>query len=456
VLGAGDGGVRALGALLRDRNSEYVPVALLDDDPHKRRLQIMGVPVVGTRDDIGTAAERFDAEALLVAIPSAPATLLRELSDLASKAELEMRVLPRVTELFGVVTVSDIRPPTPADLMDRQEIDIDVAGIAHYVRGRRVLVTGAGGSIGSELCRQLARYEPERLVMLDHDESVLLAVQLSLDSAGLLDTPDLVIASVRDPARMSQVFDEHRPDVVFHSAALKHVPILESNPTEAVATNVFGTQHALEAALAAGTGCFVNISTDKAADPINVLGYTKRIAERLTADAAARSGAMYISVRFGNVLGSRGSVLDTFRAQLDAGVPLTVTHPDVTRYLMTREEAIVLTVQAAALGRSGEVLVLDLGDPVRIVDIAKRLVADSGGSSDIVFTGLRPGEKMTETLFGAGEIPTRPFHPLIGHCDVPPLDPDEISNLTTVSDPDALRAALARLCAVDPSRAPTA
>ncbi len=453
VLGAGDGGVQALTALLRSPESEYVPVALLDDDPYKRRLRIMGVPVVGTRDDIRTAAAAHAADALLVAIPSAPAALLRDVSVAAAESGLEMRVLPQVTELFGVVTVSDIREPTAADLMDRQEIDIDVAGIAQYVRGRCVLVTGAGGSIGSELCRQLARYEPERLIMLDHDESVLLAVQLSLDGAGRLDSPDLVVATVRDVDRIRQVFEEHRPDVVFHAAALKHVPLLELNPSEAVATNVVGTRNVLEAAVAAGTSYFVNISTDKAADPANVLGYTKRIAERLTAEVGARASGTYISVRFGNVLGSRGSVLDTFRAQIRAGVPLTVTHPDVTRYLMTREEAVLLTVQSGALGRSGEVLVLDLGEPVRIVDIARRLMNDSDGSSEIVFTGLRPGEKLFETLFGAGETPTRPFHPLICHCDVPPISPEELDSLGAITDDDALRATLARLCAVDSSRA---
>ncbi|MGH7291232.1 MAG: polysaccharide biosynthesis protein, partial [Myxococcota bacterium] len=246
VLGAGDGGVQALTALLRSPESEYVPVALLDDDPYKRRLEIMGVPVVGTRDDIRSAAASHAADALLVAIPSAPAGLLRDVSIAAAESGLEMRVLPQVTELFGVVTVSDIREPTTADLMDRQEIDIDVAGIAQYVRGRCVLVTGAGGSIGSELCRQLARYEPERLIMLDHDESVLLAVQLSLDGAGRLDSPDLVVATVRDVDRIDHVFHEHKPDVVFHAAALKHVPLLELNPGEALATNVVGTRNVLE------------------------------------------------------------------------------------------------------------------------------------------------------------------------------------------------------------------
>jgi FlaA1/EpsC-like NDP-sugar epimerase len=456
VLGAGDGGAQALAALLRHPFSEYVPVALLDDDPDKRRLRIMGVPVVGTRDDIVDAASTHDATTLLIAIPSAPASLLRDVSDTAREAGLEVRVLPPVTELLGVVTVDDIRPPTPEDLLGREEIGIDVAGIAQYVRGRRVLVTGAGGSIGSELCRQLAHYEPSSLVMLDRDESGLLAVQLSLDGAGRLDSPDLVVASVRDRRRIAEVFATHRPEVVFHAAALKHVPLLELNPTEAVLTNVVGTQHLLDAALDAGVERFVNISTDKAADPVNVLGFTKRIAERLTADAAARATTgTYLSVRFGNVLGSRGSVLDTFRAQIDAGGPVTVTDPDVTRYFMTREEAVVLTIQAGAVGRSGEVLVLDVGEPVRIADMARRLVDDSDRNVEIAFTGLRPGEKLRETLFGADEVQSRPYHPLISHCPVPTLAADELGDLASIHDDDEVRSALGRLCAKDASRAPT-
>jgi FlaA1/EpsC-like NDP-sugar epimerase len=452
VLGAGDGGVQALSALLRQPDSPYVPVALLDDDPDKRRLRIMGVSVVGTRDDIPRAAEEHDADALLVAIPTAPATLLREVTAAAAGVGLEVRVLPRVTELFGVVTVGDIRPPTPADLMGRQEIDIDVAGIAEYLRDQRVLVTGAGGSIGSELCRQIARFDPERLVMLDRDESSLLAVQLSLDGAGRLDSPDLVVGSVRDAARMHEVFATHRPHVVFHAAALKHVPLLELNPREAYTTNVLGTHNVLEAALTSGVSRFVNVSTDKAADPANVLGYTKRLAERLTADAALRADGIYLSVRFGNVLGSRGSVLETFRAQVAAGGPITVTDADVTRYLMTREEAIVLMTQAGAVGRSGEVLVLDLGEPVRILDIAERVAAGSDRPIEIVFTGLRPGEKLRETLFGRGEVATRPFHPLISHCPVPPQDIDGLDDLSAIRDDEELRQALARRWSSDSSR----
>ncbi len=443
VLGAGDGGTQVVGALLRRPTSEYVPVALLDDDPDKRRLRIMGIPVVGTSRDIERAAADHDADTLLIAIPSAPASLIREVSDAAHLAGLDVRVLPPVNELLGIVTIADIRPPTPADLIGRKEIETDVESIAQYIRGRRVLVTGAGGSIGSELCRQIARYEPAQLVLLDHDESNLLACQLSLDGVGRLDSPNLVVASIRDRARIDEVFDTHLPEVVFHVAALKHVPLLELNPGEAVTTNVVGTRNVLEAALRTNVERFVNVSTDKAADPINVLGRTKRVAERMTASAAERASGTYLSIRFGNVLGSRGSVLDTFRAQIEAGGPVTVTSPEVTRFFMTCEEAVQLTIQAGAVGRSGEVLVLDVGEPVRIAELAQRLVADSDREIEIVYTGLRPGERVHETLFGAAERPSRPSHPLISHCDVPPISPEEVDALAALHDADAIREGLA-------------
>jgi FlaA1/EpsC-like NDP-sugar epimerase len=452
VLGAGDGGTQVVGALLRQPTSEYVPVALLDDDPDKRRLRIMGIPVEGTSNDVERVAAAHDADTLLIAIPSAPASLIRDVSDAARLAGLDVRVLPPVNELFGIVTVADIRPPTPADLIGRKEIETDVESIAQYMRGRRVLVTGAGGSIGSELCRQIARYEPAELVLLDHDESNLLACQLTLDGVGRLESPNLVVASIRDRERIDDVFATHRPEVVFHVAALKHVPLLELNPGEAVSTNVAGTRNVLDAALRANVERFVNVSTDKAADPMNVLGRTKRIAERMTAHAGERATGAYLSVRFGNVLGSRGSVLETFRAQIEAGGPVVVTSPTVTRFFMTCEEAVQLTIQAGAVGRSGEVLVLDVGEPVRIADLAQRLVADAGREIEIVYTGLRLGEREHETLFGSDETPTRPSHPLISHCDVPPIPPEEVDALVALHDPDAIRRALVAVREPDASR----
>ena len=286
-------------------------------------------------------------------------------------------------------------------------------------------MTGAGGSIGAELCRQLQSFEPRTLVMLDRDESGLHATQLELEGRALLDSPSLVLADIRDRERVFQAFQQHRPEVVFHAAALKHLPLLEFNPSEAWKTNVVGTHHVLEAAEAAGVARLVNLSSDKAADPASVLGFVKRICERLTAEVADRAGLPYVSVRFGNVLGSKGSMLGVFERQIRDGGPITVTHPDVTRYFMTPAEAIALTIQAGAIGRPGEVLVLDMGEPVRIAEVATRLAEQSSSNVSIVYTGLRPGEKMHEVLLGAGEVDVRPTHPLISQVPVPPLRFDD-------------------------------
>lgn len=423
VIGGGEGGHQLISAMRRDPDGCYLPVGIIDDDVMKRRLRISGVPVVGTRSDLAAVAERLTADAAVIAIPSATADLIRELTRLTRLAGLKALVLPPVRELLDQrVEVDDLRPPTEADLLGRHEVQIDTEGIAGYITGRRVLVTGAGGSIGSELCRQLDRFAPERLVMLDRDESALHAVQLSIEGRAMLDSPNLVVADIRDRERILEVFEQHRPLVVFHAAALKHLPLLELHPAEGFKTNVVGTQHVLDAAAAAGVERFINISTDKAADPTSILGYTKRMAERLTAAAAGSTGRSYVSVRFGNVLGSRGSVLTTFRAQVLAGGPITVTHPDVTRYFMTVEEAVQLVIQAGAVGTSGEALVLDMGEPVRIADVARHLADASARPVEVVFTGLRPGEKLHEVLHATDERPRPSAHPLITAVDVPPLD----------------------------------
>ncbi len=378
VYGAGEGGIGIITAMLRNPKSPYLPVALIDDDPAKRNLRINRVRVVGGRRALDQAASDFRADTVVLAMPGAGSDLLRELSDLATAADLDVLVLPPITELFGgAIGVSDIRPPTEADLLGRHVIDTDVDAIAGYLTGRRVLVTGAGGSIGSELCHQIARFAPDTLVVLDRDESALHALQLRLEGRAMLDDRSLVVADVRDADRMIEVFHEHQPQVVFHAAALKHLPLLEMHPHEAVKTNVEGTQNVISAARSVGVERFVNISTDKAADPISVLGYTKRICERITAAAALDSTGIYLSVRFGNVLGSRGSVLMSFHAQLEAGGPLTVTDREVTRYFMTVEEAVQLVIQAGAVGRPGEALVLDMGEPVKISDVAQRLAAQA-------------------------------------------------------------------------------
>jgi len=440
VFGAGEGGLQVLTAMLRNPESPFRPVALLDDNLAKRNLSISGIRVEGTRTDLGAVAEAHGAEAVVIAIPSASSALVSEVSDLARASDLRVLVLPPVRDLYdGSVDVSDVRPLREEDLLGRHRVDTDVASIAGYLLGRRVLVTGAGGSIGSELVRQLLPYGPSELLLLDRDESALHALQLELRGSALLDTPDLIVADIRDRDAVDEVMAANCPDVVFHAAALKHLPLLERHPAEAVRANVLGTHHLLEAAIACGVQRFVNVSTDKAADPTSVLGYTKAIAERLTAEASHRSDGVFLSVRFGNVLGSRGSVLTTFRSQIRSGGPVTVTHPDVTRFFMTAEEAAELVIQAGALGEDGEVLILDVGEPVRIADVAARLVAQTDNPVDIVFTGLRPGEKLAETLWGVEEHPRQGPHPLISHLRAPLLRPDVLASLLATRDPIVLR-----------------
>jgi FlaA1/EpsC-like NDP-sugar epimerase len=428
VFGAGEGGHQILRSMIRDANSGYHPVALLDDSPAKRHRTIYGVEVAGNRDNIKEVAERFDADLLVVALPSAGSRLIGEIYDIGIEAGIEVRVLPSTSELMGLfVGVSDIRPLTEQDLLGRDEVEIDVDRVAEYITGRKVLVTGAGGSIGSELCRQLHRFAPEELIMLDRDENALHGLQLSIEGRALLDNDCLVVADIRDRDRIMDVMQQRRPDVVFHAAALKHVTLLEQNPDEGLKTNALGTYNVLRAAAVSGVTTFVNVSTDKAADPCNTLGYTKQLAERFTASMADKhTDCRFVSVRFGNVLGSRGSVLPTFRAQIEAGGPVTVTDPDVTRYFMTIPEATRLVMEAGAIGETGEILILDMGEAVKIADLAKRLIAHSKPGTRIEFTGLRPGEKMHEILLAGNEIAVRRDHDRIMHTHGDPLSAEQV------------------------------
>jgi FlaA1/EpsC-like NDP-sugar epimerase len=444
VFGAGAAGSQLVHSLLAQSDAEYWPVAMLDDDPDKRRLRIFGVPVLGDRNAMAEAAARTGATALVIAIARASGTAIGDLTAEAERCGLIPKVIPSITELLsGVARIEGVRDPRISDLLGRRPVQTDVASVAGYFAGKRILVTGAGGSIGSELCRQLHRFEPAELIMLDRDESALHAVQLDLHGRALLDADGSVLADIRDPRRIQQVFEQFQPQIVFHAAALKHLPLLERYPAEALQTNVWGTWTVLEAAAACGVQSFVNISTDKAADPVSVLGYSKRVAERLTAHMARHAAGTYLSVRFGNVLGSRGSVLTALSAQVAVGGPVTVTHPQVSRYFMTADEAVQLVLQAAVIGRDGEVLVLDMGEQVRIADMARRLVATVPRQVDIVYTGLRPGEKLTEDLLGQGEQDERPYHPLITHVPVSPLPPDALLELDPGSGLAGLRAALA-------------
>ena len=424
VYGAGEGGIQIANTMLRNPNSPFLPVAFLDDNTATHKLSISGVPVLGGREAIAKVALRTGAKTLLIAIPSADSTLISEISEAARDARLEVKILPAVQSLNDyTVDTSEIRDLTDEDLLGRHRVKINLDEISQYLVNRRVLVTGAGGSIGSELCRQLVRFNPAELIMLDRDESALHELQLSIYGRALLDTPQTVLADLRDERAINDLFETRKPQVVFHAAALKHLPLLERYPHEAYQTNVLGTSTMLKASQRAGVEVFINISTDKAANPISVLGFSKRIAERLTADFAFRSGpGKYISVRFGNVLGSRGSVLMSFRDQISKGGPVTVTHRGVTRYFMTISEAVQLVIQAGAIGSTGEVLVLDMGKPVNIHDVAEQLVRNSGKPIKIEVVGLRVGEKVHEELFGDGELDERPRHPLISHVSVKPID----------------------------------
>jgi FlaA1/EpsC-like NDP-sugar epimerase len=431
VYGAGDAGQQVL-HLLRGHGDQVV--GFLDDNPGKRHLRISGVPVVGTGNTLGDAAQNLDVDAVIFAVPSASGQVIGRAQEAAQRADLDFLVLPRVSELIGGrVSAADIRPVEIGDVLGRHQVSTSITDIAGYVTGKRVLITGAGGSIGSELARQVHKFGPDSLVMLDRDESALHAVQLSIYGHGLLDKPDTVLVDIRDQAALAKVFKEQRPEIVFHAAALKHLPMLERFPDEGWKTNVLGTLNLLRLSARYDVAHFVNISTDKAADASSVLGTTKRVAEQLTAWQAEHTEGHYISVRFGNVLGSRGSMLHTFNAQIGAGGPITVTHPDVTRYFMTIPEACELVVQAGALGSSGSVMVLEMGEPVKILDVAKRMISLSGARGvDIVFTGLRPGEKLHEVLFSEDEAAVRTNHSMIRCVSVPPLDPAELTDLAHV------------------------
>jgi FlaA1/EpsC-like NDP-sugar epimerase len=456
VFGAGDAGAQLISRLATQPGAPYRPVAILDDDPAKRRLRISGVPVLGGRDQMAEAAASTGATVLVIAIAGRSGGVIKDLTEAAERCGLIPKVIPSIRELLtGGAVIEGVRDPRISDLLGRPAATTDVARVGEHIAGRTVLVTGAGGSIGAELCRQLHRLGtdgPGELIMLDRDESALHAVQLALRGRALLDSEETVLADIRDQRRVQEVFRRFRPDIVFHAAALKHLPLLERCPAEAVKSNVWGTLNVLQAAADHGAGSFVNISTDKAASPVSVLGYSKRIAERLTAYMSGLTGCRYLSVRFGNVLGSRGSVLTALSAQVAAGGPVTVTHPEVSRYFMIVDEAVQLVLQAAAIGRGGEVLVLDMGKPVRIADIARRLTANTVPRVEIVFTGLRPGEKLTEDLLGPGEADHRPCHPLICQVSVPPLRPEEVTALDPGADADSLRRALAE-CARGPSGA---
>ncbi|WP_309064550.1 nucleoside-diphosphate sugar epimerase/dehydratase [Microbacterium sp.] len=427
IIGAGYIADKLLHHIQTDPTSPIRPVGLLDDDPAKRNLVLRGVPVLGRTSQVADVVKRTGATRVVIAIGQADSVMLRKISDRASKAGASVAITPSLGAMMsGEQSPTDVRDISIEDLIGRHPVDTNVELIAGYITGKRVLVTGAGGSIGSELCRQLSKFGPAELIMLDRDETGLQIAQLGTSGHGLLDTDDVVLANIRDVEVINGIFDTRRPEVVFHAAALKHLPMLEQYPDEAWKTNVLGTLNVLTAAMRVGVTHFVNISTDKAANPTSVLGHSKRVAEKLTAWAGEQTGLNYVSVRFGNVIGSRGSMLPTFQTLIREGKPITVTHPEATRYFMTIPEACQLVIQAGGIGRAGEVLILDMGEPVSILEVAKRMIAMSGKNIEIRFTGLRPGEKLHEELVGQRENLERPFHPKVSHTRADPISPDRL------------------------------
>ncbi|MHC1784722.1 MAG: polysaccharide biosynthesis protein [Anaerolineaceae bacterium] len=416
IVGAGDAGALVVRELQKNPQVNLVPVGFLDDNPAKQKQQIYGVPVIGTLTDMAHVLDNRHVDEVTIAIPSAPGKVMRLVADVCRLKGVPFRTMPGIFELLGgKVSVSRLREVDITDLLRREPTRVKDEIVGETITGKIVLVTGAGGSIGSELCRQISRWGPSELILLGHGENSIFEAYLELEQS-FPSLPILpVIADVRDKGRLSQVFEQHRPQVVFHAAAHKHVPLMESNVVEAVTNNVQGTRNLVEVCLKNHVERLVMISTDKAIRPVNVMGATKRIAEMIVLDAAERYGVSYSVVRFGNVLGSRGSVVPLFKRQIQKGGPITITHPDMKRYFMTIPEAVYLVLQAAGLGQGGETFVLNMGQPVRILDLAEDLIRlsglEPGRDIEIVFTGIRPGEKLAEDLWDEGYSYKKTEHP---------------------------------------------
>lgn len=417
IVGAGDAGEKILREIKTNREINYEVAGFLDDDPKKIGKTIHGVKILGPISSLPKVVVEKRVQEILVAIPSAPPSLLRNIVSMASKLRIPVKTLPGMWELInGKVTISKIRNVKIEDLLERDVINLDSERIGEYLRGKKVLVTGAGGSIGSEICRQVASYRPEKLILLGRGENSIFNIELELKSIYPKFDIKSYIADIRDRDRIFYIFSVEKPDIVFHAAAHKHVPLMEENPDEAVFNNVFGTINLMDAAKEYGVSKFIFISTDKAVYPANIMGATKRVGEILIKYYNSHSQTEYIAVRFGNVLGSRGSVLEVFRRQIEIGGPITVTHEDVERYFMTIPEAVGLVLQAGAIGKSGDLFVLDMGKPVKIIDLARNFIELSGYSLEdieIKITGLRPGEKLREELWEEKEIVERTEHPKI-------------------------------------------
>lgn len=422
VVGAGDAGAMVVRELLKNPQLNMKPIGFLDDDPEKQNSKIHGVPVLAPIDEIERVFKTRHVDEVIIAIPSASGDILRKITTKCHQRSIPFRTMPGLYELIGgTVSVSRLREVDISDLLRREPVQMDIEALGKGLEGKVVMVTGAGGSIGSELCRQIARLNPKRILMLGHGENSIFSAITSIKER----YPSMefipLIADVRDFPRLSVLFDRWEPEVIFHTAAHKHVPLMETNIEEAVTNNILGTNNIVKAALSHDVQRLVMISTDKAIRPVSIMGATKRIAEMLVLDAAQKYNRAFTVVRFGNVLGSRGSVVPRFKRQIAAGGPVTVTHPEMKRYFMTIPEAVHLVLQASTLARGGENYILDMGQPVKILDLAEDLIRlsglEPGKDIEIVFSGIRPGEKLSEDLWDKGFAYSSTSHPDIHKVD---------------------------------------
>jgi FlaA1/EpsC-like NDP-sugar epimerase len=446
VVGAGDAGQLILREVLRNPALGYSPIGLVDDNERKRNMRLQGVRVLGTTHDLPWILRDHKVDEVIIATPSAAGETRQRIVETCRDAGVPVKTLPAVHELIAgdVNLARQLREVQVEDVLGREAVELDLGSIGEYITGETVLVTGAGGSIGSELCRQLAALGAGALILVDHAESPLVEVERELVHERGFAATVAVLADIKNRVRMQQVLERHRPAVVFHAAAYKHVPLMEANAVESVRNNVLSTKILAEVASEVGAKRFVLVSTDKAVNPRNVLGQTKSLCEWVVSAAAAReqNGTQFISVRFGNVLGSSGSVIPLFKRQIARGGPVTVTHPEMTRYFMTVPEAAQLIVQAGAIGESGAIFVLDMGTPVRILDLAQNMIRLSGKEPErdvpIEFIGVRPGEKLHEDLWGPGEDAVPTSHPKILRCAWAPVDPvwldEELMELERLAD----------------------
>jgi FlaA1/EpsC-like NDP-sugar epimerase len=418
IIGAGAAGMMVARQLLNNPEAELKPVAFIDDDRNKQKLQFFNIPVRGTTKDIEKVVLQYSIEHIIIAIPSLNKKELNHIFEQCAKTNAKTQIVPKLEDIVtGKVSVSQFRDVQVEDLLGREPVVLDIESISGHIENKVILVTGAGGSIGSEICRQVCRFKPKKIVLLGHGENSIYQIDMELRNQ-YQDQIDIVpvIGDIQDRERMFEVVEEHMPDVIYHAAAHKHVPLMEYNPKEAVKNNIFGTKNVAEAADAFNVETFVLISSDKAVNPTSVMGATKRFAELIIQQINKQSKTKFVAVRFGNVLGSRGSVIPLFKKQIQAGGPVTVTHPDMTRYFMTIPEASQLVIQAGALAKGGEIFVLDMGEPVKIVDLAKNLIKLSGYTVEeigIKFTGIRPGEKLFEELLNKNEIHQEQVFPKI-------------------------------------------